>query len=1032
MLSRGCVGWRFFVGSGLAPLMGLASLAGLIGVALLTGCQQSEGCLGGAPECQVPAPCPTLAFPESCDDPLLEVRVLAPGDPLPGGLAAIGGFGDIVLGNSKAVAVIAALGNQNYLDPNGGSLLDLSARGKDDDSLNQVLQVVGILPRDTAHYSGRIKLIDQRPNLVAVQVQGTLDSVPGATIYTRYEMRPCDPGVRIRTELVNGTPDQQVYALSDGFYWSLRETLPFTPTTGTGFDHQSFDLLTINEAYKSTPLMAASGHSTPAASYAVVGCNQDSLEGFQSEGVSTVGLPRTVLPPREYAIYERFLAVAPRGDVAGAADIAQGMRARLYGDQTLVLRGRVKNPAPGKPLTERESSVLISAGRLSNSIGERTPLSQVVPAADGSFSAVVPVHSSYVVALHSFGRRVAEVESVDVSGDRDVGTLELPAVARVTATVQDTKSAMPLDAEVFVIPADEATRLATIGTLHGQFGSCAPWLGPPPGQSPACNRFLVAAKGSDGPVQIPMGRYHLYAFHGPFYTLGRQTVDLQPGDVAVQFKLTPLDLKPMGSLSADLHVHGAGSFDSSIPDRDRVLSFAATNVDVIIATDHDVAHDYSGIVRELGLDTTLATVVGVETTGHIPFLYAPGLTFPLVIGHYNFWPIRYQPGMPRFGAPFDELMEPGELFDHTDPLFVQSAVTITQFNHPWADPIFGRDLGFARAIGMSALRDLPEQDDGTANGMYVRRPKGGHRNNDHVTQEVMNGGRNEQLLAYRQFWFWGLNQGQLKTGTANSDSHGLTDDTVGSPRNVVYTDTRIGPAFDINRVNQALRDGRSFGTNGPIIQAQVDQLGGGEADFGMQLIRPAPAGKLHLEVAAAPWVPVDEVRIVVNGVVRKRISGAALTHPTDPFGAAGILRYQGDAALSELLPASPASGDAWIVIEAGWPLPLASDLGGGPDGGPDGIPDTSDNNHDGRVDQLDVGVGQTYGPLSNPPPPKDETDTRYHFAQVVVDSYPASFTNPFLLDLDGDGKFTPPRTAVPQPDGSSAATLRAAVKGASR
>ena len=35
MLSRGCVGWRFFVGSGLAPLMGLASLAGLIGVAVL-------------------------------------------------------------------------------------------------------------------------------------------------------------------------------------------------------------------------------------------------------------------------------------------------------------------------------------------------------------------------------------------------------------------------------------------------------------------------------------------------------------------------------------------------------------------------------------------------------------------------------------------------------------------------------------------------------------------------------------------------------------------------------------------------------------------------------------------------------------------------------------------------------------------------------------------------------------------------------------------------------------------------------------
>ncbi len=34
-----------------------------------------------------------------------------------------------------------------------------------------------------------------------------------------------------------------------------------------------------------------------------------------------------------------------------------------------------------------------------------------------------------------------------------------------------------------------------------------------------------------------------------------------------------------------------------------------------------------------------------------------------------------------------------------------------------------------------------------------------------------------------------LNQGQLKTGTANSDSHSLTDNTVGMPRNVVYDAT---------------------------------------------------------------------------------------------------------------------------------------------------------------------------------------------------------------------------------------------------
>jgi hypothetical protein len=171
---------------------------------------------------------------------------------------------------------------------------------------------------------------------------------------------------------------------------------------------------------------------------------------------------------------------------------------------------------------------------------------------------------------------------------------------------------------------------------------------------------------------------------------------------------------------------------------------------------------------------------------------------------------------------------------------------------------------------------------------------------------------------------------------------------------------------------------------------------------------------LHLTVSAAPWVPVDEVRIIVNGVLVKKINGTALTHPQDPFGTGGLVRYQGDVALSQVL---PPSGDAWLVVEAGWPLPIAGDFGGLPSGGPDGVPDTSDNNGDGKVTQADIAPGQTYGPLNDPAPPTDPSDPRYHFAQVVTNAYPFAFTNPFFFDRNGDGQFTPPRTVVPQPDG---------------
>ena len=74
------------------------------------------------------------------------------------------------------------------------------------------------------------------------------------------------------------------------------------------------------------------------------------------------------------------------------------------------------------------------------------------------------------------------------------------------------------------------------------------------------------------------------------------------------------------------------------------------------------------------------------------------------------------------------------------------------------------------ALSLSLLKDLPAADDGTAAGMYVRSPSGGFANNAHHAQEVMNGSNNDAFLAYRAFWWYLLGQGQLKTGTANSDS----------------------------------------------------------------------------------------------------------------------------------------------------------------------------------------------------------------------------------------------------------------------
>src|SRR5262245_40129222 len=87
------------------------------------------GCLSGAPGCQLPTPCQPLAF--SCPGgDTLTVKPLAATDvaSLPRGADALGSAGDVLISNGLATVVIAGLNTQNYLDPNGGSILDLSSR----------------------------------------------------------------------------------------------------------------------------------------------------------------------------------------------------------------------------------------------------------------------------------------------------------------------------------------------------------------------------------------------------------------------------------------------------------------------------------------------------------------------------------------------------------------------------------------------------------------------------------------------------------------------------------------------------------------------------------------------------------------------------------------------------------------------------------------------------------------------------------------------------------------------------------------
>jgi hypothetical protein len=227
---------------------------------------------------------------------------------------------------------------------------------------------------------------------------------------------------------------------------------------------------------------------------------------------------------------------------------------------------------------------------------------------------------------------------------------------------------------------------------------------------------------------------------------------------------------------------------------------------------------------------------------------------------------------------------------------------------------------------------------------------------------------------------------------------------MGYPRNIVWTATSLLD-FDDAVFNDAIRQGRILGTNGPILQVSTTDSAGAVRRPGLEPFAPAADAVLNIDLDAAPWVLTDDVRIIVNGQVERTIL-EKMGPPGDPLGTTLTPRIKGlQIPISELL---PASGDAWLVVEAGQALAASGDLDC------DGLPDTGDNNGDGTIDGKDMidedvvperdddGCFEDTGPLADPPAP--ERGTAEHFYRMATpQGFPESFTNPFVLDRDGGG-----------------------------
>jgi hypothetical protein len=948
-----------------------------IAVLGLVACKSGEEtCIGG--EC--PAPCARLEY--VCEPRDLEALYVGRLADAPAEYRLRFGHGaddDFLISNGRVTGVISAPAHDSDLAPTGGNLIDYGPAGGVDD-LTISYQLAGILPEDAFAY--REIEIEADEDRVAITLRGTLDGRAEVKIATHYELGRCDPGLRVRSELWNGGFDHHAWFVADATHHGKRRVLPFSPGKDRGYLAPELELLELADLWQPHDFDAGASQDPESPGYAAVSCSEEELFGVDDPEIAASGTPMEVVEPGKTLVYERILITAGAGQgPRPAIDRALEARAQLFEEEITAISGRIV--AGGMPFggDVRRASIVVRRD------GE--PVNAVVPAADGTFAVAAPIRpasdgqSTLELEIHSFGREVARVP---IGEDGDAGDLEvpLPATAQISVLLDGVAG---IHALVAFHPADDATRAAVTGSFHGRSGECAPWLGSPNGGSPACNRALIDPRGSE--LEVPPGRYQIVATAGPEHTLAMIEVELVGGEITpITLSLQRLLLVPVGWVTADLHVHGRASFDSGIPDDDRVRTFAAAGVQVIAATDHDVIGDYSETVRALGLEGSIAVLGGLEATQLIPWLDVEGEDLPRVIGHFNFWPLAQLPGEPRAGAPSDEGIEPGTLFDRMAPLVGEGGMMM--MNHPWDETLFGRDLGYLRAINFDPR--VPIRDGDT----LLRRPSNGRRNIDWNIIEIINGADTVEMQKARVLWHSLLAQGFVVSGAGNSDSHSMSDAQLGWARNWVDASANAIEHFDADRFDAALVAGRFSAGNGVVVRVELVDANGGHFPAALDPVTPGAGAKLAITITAPPWVPVTEVRVVTSAGTRVLASGSELAQPADPFGTAGVLRFSRQVPISELV-----SRDDFVIVEAGVPYPLLGDLDD------DGVGDTTDNDLDGDVDEDDVEEDEDTGPANPPPDPTDPADPRYWLTRVVPGAVPAGFANPVLIDVAGDG-WTPP------------------------
>jgi hypothetical protein len=600
--------------------------------------------------------------------------------------------------------------------------------------------------------------------------------------------------------------------------------------------------------------------------------------------------------------------------IVGDGTVSAILEARntIKGIATGTLEGRVRSGSG--PIAGADVAVLGVAAQGPGNLGAlaRNVVNHTETDATGRYKLTLPPGAYDVVANrdgHPYqgGGAAPALNTVTITADATT-TLDitLPKAGTLLVTVSDGAGA-PLPAKASVVGFDPSPPLGNSQTVVGLIQNNTNVFrdrredGLPFGLAQVL--FIEPTGVSDATLLEP-GAYEVVVSRGPEYSIARIPLTVGAGKLsAVHAKLARV-VDTAGFVSGDFHVHSIYSADSEVTERERIVAMMAEGLEFFTPSDHEDRRDFQPTIVAEGWESLVTTATSAEIT-----------TFDY--GHFNAWPMTIDPNQANGGtvdhggaAPAGQDFPSFGHYNLTPAEIIGAAAAdpggdTVQINHIHSHFGLeggGTDLGSGLAIDTGLEPPMSFVQPSTRRLDPAKElPTTGYFTPTFDALEIWIGDSRGQIFdnflgQNAGVWFNLLNQGIVRTGIADSDTHNRIRTVSGIPRTMMASTVTDLALLDPDVLSGTVNAGRAIGTNAPMVRVTVEALTSGQTaslEAGASTLVSAADGKVAVtvDVESPAWAEFDRVEFYLNSATLLTIeedvnSGPGLTVDVARYGIA--------------------------------------------------------------------------------------------------------------------------------------------------